>query len=201
MTNISSFQYPQASPLKQFHLSEESSSIDKKMIYTKGTASYAASIQKHQGKEMMGFISGQPRQVTATDFKGLEQLHYGIPHASIEISVWTYPKSIPIELLLVSDKLTLKNQPEQFPLSEFFINRKRVTLSKPLLLDIQLEDKRYIVSYNDLGLLAISSSRKQALQEIQEEFSELWEEYVICPENELTEGAKRLKAKLKGLVE
>ncbi len=170
------------------------------MIYIKGTASYAASIQKHRGKEMIGFVSGQQSQVTATDFRGLGQLYYGISHAGIEIGVWAYPKNIPIEFLSVFQKPALKNQSEQFLLSEFFINKKRVTLSKPLLLDIQLEDNQYFVSYNDLGLLAINSSRKQALQDIQEEFSELWDEYVICPENELTEGAKRLKAKLKGLV-
>lgn len=98
-------------------------------------------------------------------------------------------------------KLTPRNSSKQLALSEVFINEKKAVLHKPLLLNIQLEDKHYILSQDELGLLAISSSPKQALKEIQEEFSDLWKEYVTCPEEELTEGAKRLRAKLQSVVE
>lgn len=94
-----------------------------------------------------------------------------------------------------------KNSSEQLTLSEVFINGKRVTLDKPLLLNLLFENEHKIVSYDDLGLLAISDSIKQALDEIQEEFSDLWKEYVSCPEDELTEGAKRLRAKLQSVIE
>lgn len=94
-----------------------------------------------------------------------------------------------------------KNSSEQLTLSEVFINEKKVTLSKPLPLTLQFENEHKIVSNDDFGLFAISDSPEQALQEIQEEFSDLWEEYVTCPEEDLTEGAKRLKAKLQSVIE
>ncbi len=95
--------------------------------------------------------------------------------------------------------------PQQNPLRrlsilEVLVNEKKVKLSEPLSLNIQFENQHYIASHDDLGLLAISGSLDKAISELQEEFSELWKEYVTCPEGELTEDAKALRAKLKGLI-
>lgn len=94
-----------------------------------------------------------------------------------------------------------ENPLRRLPISEVLINETKAKLSEPFSLNIQFENQHYIVSHADLGLLAVSGSLDKAVTEIQEEFSELWEEYVTCSEEELTEDAKALRAKLKGLIE
>lgn len=94
-----------------------------------------------------------------------------------------------------------ENRLRRLSIPEALINETKVKFSEPLLMNIQFENQHYIFSHDDLGLLSVSSSLDRAISEIQEEFSELWEEYVTCPEEELTEDAKEFRAKLKGLVE
>ncbi len=91
--------------------------------------------------------------------------------------------------------------PREIPLAEVFINKTKAKLTEPLLLNILFEKQNYIVSHDDLGLLAVSDTLDKAIREIQEEFSLLWKDYVTCPEDELTEGAKRFRVKLVGLIE
>lgn len=107
-------------------------------------------------------------------------------------NIWDYGVQTPI---------SLKNPLRRLSISEVFINDRKVKLSEPLSIKIQFEDQHYILSHDDLGLLAISGMLDNAVNEIQEEFSELWNEYVTCPEEELTEDAKALRAKLMGLVD
>jgi predicted RNase H-like HicB family nuclease len=63
--------------------------------------------------------------------------------------------------------------------------------------NIRLEGNDYIASNDDLGLLAVGKSLDDAVDEIKEEFCDLWKEYVDCPDEELTEDAKELRAKLR----
>jgi hypothetical protein len=107
-------------------------------------------------------------------------------------NLWDYGVQTPI---------SLENPLSRLSISEVFINERKVKLSEPLSVNIQFEDQHYILSQDDLGLLAISGILDNAVNEIKEEFSELWIEYVTCPEEELTEDAKALRAKLIGLVE
>lgn len=107
-------------------------------------------------------------------------------------NIWNYGVQTPI---------SLENPLSRLSISEVFINERKVKLSEPLSVNIQFEDQHYILSDDDLGLLAISGKLDNAVNEIQEEFSELWNEYVTCPEEELTQDAKALRAKLIGLVE
>lgn len=85
-------------------------------------------------------------------------------------------------------------------LDEISFKDKKVRLSKPLLLDIDVEEgiryDIYILSNDELKLLAMQKSLDKASKEIQEEFVELWENYVEYPEEELTKGAIELKKKL-----
>jgi len=112
--------------------------------------------------------------------------------SSGKTNIWDYGVQTPI---------SLENPLRRLSISEVFINERKVKLSEPLSMKIQFEDQHYILSHDDLGLLAISRMLDNAVNEIQEEFSELWNEYVTCPEEELTEDAKALRAKLIGLVE
>lgn len=107
-------------------------------------------------------------------------------------NLWDYGVQTPI---------SLENPLSRLSISEVFINERKVKLSEPLSVKIQFEDQQYILSDDDLGLLAISGKLDNAVNEIQEEFSELWNEYVTCPEEELTEDAIALRAKLIRLVE
>jgi hypothetical protein len=107
-------------------------------------------------------------------------------------NLWDYGVQTPI---------SHENPLSRLSISEVFINERKVKLSEPLSVNIQFEDQHYILSQDDLGLLAISGILDNAVNEIKEEFSELWIEYVTYPEEELTEDAKALRAKLIGLVE
>ncbi len=95
----------------------------------------------------------------------------------------------------------IENTLKQLSISEVFIDEMKAKLLEPLSLNIQFENQNYIVSNDDLGLLATSGSLDTAIHELQEEFSILWKDYVTCPEEELTEDAKEFRAKLKGLIE
>lgn len=86
------------------------------------------------------------------------------------------------------------------PINEVFIKNDKVKLSKPISLIVQFENGQYIVSYNNLGLLAVSDSIDVAIDDIQREFSGLWDDYVTCSEEELTISGIEFKNKLKEYV-
>ena len=82
------------------------------------------------------------------------------------------------------------------PLEDIFIKNDKVKLSKTMPLIVQFEDGQFIVSYNDLGLLTASNSLDSAIEEIQMEFSGLWDDYVTSPEEELSRSGIVFKNKL-----
>lgn len=82
------------------------------------------------------------------------------------------------------------------PIDEVFINDKKVRISKEISLIVQFENGQYIVSYNNLGLLAANESLDGAIEDIQKEFSGLWEDYVLSSEEELTIDGITFKNKL-----
>lgn len=85
-------------------------------------------------------------------------------------------------------------------INDVFIKDKKVRLSKDISLIVQFENGQYIVSYNNLGLLAVNDSLDGAIDEIQKEFSGLWDDYVLCLEEELTMDGLKFKNKLKEYV-
>lgn len=89
---------------------------------------------------------------------------------------------------------------ERLMLDEISFEDKKIKLVRPIILDINVERgiryDIYILSNEDLKLFAMQKSLKESSAEIQEEFCELWEEYVECPESDLTEKAMELKKKL-----
>ena len=82
------------------------------------------------------------------------------------------------------------------PLEDIFIKNDRVKLSKTMHLIVQFENGQFIVSYNDLGWLATNNSLDFAIEEIQMEFSGLWDDYVTSPEEELSRSGIAFKNKL-----
>ncbi len=86
------------------------------------------------------------------------------------------------------------------PLNDVFIKNNKVKLSKTMYLIIQFENRQFIVSYNDLGLLVVSDSLDSAIEEIQMQFSVLWDDYVTSPEEELAKSGISFKNKLMSYV-
>lgn len=86
------------------------------------------------------------------------------------------------------------------PINDVFIKDKKIKLSKEMSLIIQFENGQYIVSYNNLGLLAVNDSLDDAINEIQIDFSGLWDDYVLCPEEELAIDGIIFKNKLKEYI-
>ena len=86
------------------------------------------------------------------------------------------------------------------PISEVFIKNDKIKLSKIINLKVQFENGQFIVSYKDLGLLAVNDILDRAIQEIKKEFSFLWDSYVLCPEEELTKSGIIFKNKLKKYI-
>lgn len=79
---------------------------------------------------------------------------------------------------------------------DVFINGNKIKLLEPIQLNVEFVNQRYILYNEDLKLSAISNYLEMAVNEIKEEFSFLWNNYVKCPEEELTESGKRLRNKL-----
>lgn len=84
---------------------------------------------------------------------------------------------------------------------EVLINGNKIKLLEPIQLNIKFRNQYYILYNEDLKLSAINNRLDMAISEIQEEFSFIWNSYVTCPEEELTEGAKRFRNKLKRMVD
>lgn len=86
-------------------------------------------------------------------------------------------------------------------LNYVLIKNDKVKLSKTIYLTVQFENGQFIVSYNDLGLLTVSDSLDSAIENIQIQFSGLWEDYVTSPEEELARSGIFFKNKLMGYVD
>jgi hypothetical protein len=86
------------------------------------------------------------------------------------------------------------------PLNDVFIKNNKVKLSRTAYLIVQFENKQFIVSYNDLGLLAVSDSLDSAMEDIKMQFSGLWDDYVTSPEEELARSGISFKNKLMSYV-
>ena len=86
------------------------------------------------------------------------------------------------------------------PLREINFKNHHVILAEPLDLDILFEGDEYILSNDSFHLLATSSSLKSGIQEIEEELSSLWKEYVDVDPGTLTKDAIEFRLKLKSLI-
>jgi len=88
-----------------------------------------------------------------------------------------------------------------FPLMQVTIKGRQIPLSQPIFLEIQYEDDEYIVSNDVFHLLVTSQSLKDALKSIDEEFAELWNEYVEFDPKTLTKDAVEFRAKIISLLD
>jgi hypothetical protein len=86
------------------------------------------------------------------------------------------------------------------PLQEINFKNRRVLLKEPIVLDIQFETDEYILSSDQLHLLATASSLKQGIQDIEEELATLWKEYVEVDIRTLTKDAIEFRSKLRSLL-
>lgn len=88
----------------------------------------------------------------------------------------------------------------QLTLSEISLNDKIIKLLKPLILNMKIEkglgSTTYILEHEELGLFAIQKSLNRAIMIVQQQFSELWKDYMEYSEDELTIGAKRFRNKI-----
>jgi hypothetical protein len=88
-----------------------------------------------------------------------------------------------------------------FPLREVTLKDQKISLREPIDLEVQYEDDEYIVSNDVFHLLVTSQSLKDALQAVDEEFAELWKEYVESDQKTLTKDAKEFRAKMISLLD
>lgn len=86
------------------------------------------------------------------------------------------------------------------PLNDVFIKDNKAKLSRTMYLIVQFENRQFIVSYNDLGLLTVNDSLDSAIEDIQMQFSGLWDDYVNSPEEELARSGITFKNKLMSYV-
>lgn len=87
-----------------------------------------------------------------------------------------------------------------FPLKEVTLRDQKISLQKPIDLEIQFEDDEYIVSNDIFHLLVTSQSLKEGLKAVDEEFAELWKEYVESDPNTLTKDAIEFREKLISMI-
>lgn len=98
----------------------------------------------------------------------------------------------------ISSENAIKQIPN-IPLKEINFRNDLIHLSEPLILDVQYEMDEYILSNDLFHLIATSSSLKQGIQEIEEEITTLWKEYIEADPGTLTQDAMELRSKLKAL--
>ncbi|ACL16267.1 hypothetical protein [Methanosphaerula palustris] len=83
------------------------------------------------------------------------------------------------------------------PLQEINFKNSRIHLKEPIILDVQYDLDEYILSNEPFHLLATSSSLKLGIQEIEEELTELWNDYVEVDADTLTQDAFEFRLMLK----
>ncbi|MCZ7396241.1 MAG: hypothetical protein ABOK23_06880 [Candidatus Methanoperedens sp.] len=98
-------------------------------------------------------------------------------------------------VLQIEDETSLETI-TKYQIKSFALGSKIKLLSEPLSVDVIFDNDQYIVSNDELGLLAVANSMKSAVEEIEDELAILYSEYVAASENELSPGARRLRGKL-----
>jgi len=83
----------------------------------------------------------------------------------------------------------------------FLVRRRSYRFKEPLILDSGTVDGQLCLSHEELNLYACGSSWGDCEATIRAQLSELWEDYALAPDEELTMGAMDLKEKLLGMVE
>lgn len=83
-----------APPTDNIYLSKESSTDEKRRVYSKGSSSYITREQKHYGSEMKDFYSGHQSHIGAINLgKTILGQSFGMPPISLERGIWSPPKS------------------------------------------------------------------------------------------------------------
>jgi len=87
-------------------------------------------------------------------------------------------------------------------ISDFDYGGQRLSFREPLAMEI-LKDENgdFVVHSEELGLHGVGGSLEEAIFAAKGHLSGLWEVYVDCPEEELSEEALELREKLKDIVE
>ena len=87
-------------------------------------------------------------------------------------------------------------------ISDFKVGEKKIKFKTPLLLEPRVVPGVEVmcVVHNDLDLSACDTNLLECDKTIREELEVLWEEYVEAPDDELSEGAIKLKRKFLGMV-
>ncbi|MBT8508525.1 hypothetical protein AZH53_08920 [Methanomicrobiaceae archaeon CYW5] len=79
-------------------------------------------------------------------------------------------------------------------------NIKKFKHPLEILVDYEDESDSYIITNEEFKLLAVASNLKQGMEEINDEFKILYEEYVNEDPSNLTEGAKKLRKQLLEII-
>ena len=98
-------------------------------------------------------------------------------------------------ILSIDNEVSIDNV-SQYHLKTMKVDGIDKELIESVLIDVDFEDDYYIASNDDIGLLAARPKMTQVVDEIKDELSVLWQEYVAVDENELTASGKDLRKKL-----
>ena len=74
-------------------------------------------------------------------------------------------------------------------------------LKLPIRVEAELSTEGWILYHEELRILAVAPTIDECIDEFQEYFYVLWEEYVNKSDDELTDGGQALKYKLLDIVE
>jgi hypothetical protein len=103
-----------------------------------------------------------------------------------------------IELLDV-DQLTEVDMSE-LRITEIELEGRALALLEPITADAQAEGGLVVLEYAPLGITVAGGARPEAEKAFREELAWLWAAYADSPDSELTEDARKLKARLRALT-
>jgi len=80
------------------------------------------------------------------------------------------------------------------------MRQKEAVQGDPLLVGVEPDGSGLLFSEPVFGLAVPAKNVQEGIEGIRTQLSMLWDAYVECPQSRLTESAKELREKLKGLV-
>jgi flagellar basal body rod protein FlgF len=84
----------------------------------------------------------------------------------------------------------------EFKLHRILSEEKEITLSYPIIVDVDYSDDQWILKNDELNIMGFGETYDESLKEFNEEFVFVWKEYGLANDNDLTYDAQLLKKNL-----
>lgn len=86
---------------------------------------------------------------------------------------------------------------ETLPLKQFFIDGKMAMTKTPFEFRVSLGEDKFVLKNDELNILAVSDSLREAADNVREQVYLLWKEFVDVPEKNIDKSALPLRKLLK----